>query len=55
MSTAFVPAPVWTDRRHNVFYWSIHLSFTNTVNTILWKGMNQFWCKLAQVVCMARH
>jgi len=42
VSTAFMPAPVWTGRRHNVFYRSIHLSFTKTVNTILWKWMNQF-------------
>ena len=32
----------------------VHSSVNRFLNTMLWKQMNQFWCKLAQVVHGAR-
>ena len=53
----FMPPPSQTGRRHSVLYLSVcpsvRPSVTKLVNTIFWKWMNWFWCKLAQVVCEA--
>ena len=59
----FIAPPVQTSwRRHNVCYRFVRLSVRsfvcplriNLVNTIFWKRMNLFRCKLAQFVCGTR-